>query len=160
MTSLQNQLGLRMMCLIPLMYMMLPDSFKQRAIASNLALSLVGHILRNVSHVMIPSFVFFKCLDNSLFTSVQILYTLIPWSMSLAMSKICVATALMESFFLASTWKGGSEISITPLKSDRSESIRVEKACERVAIWSEYHHHFESNVGLSAFGSQEPEPVP
>ena len=24
----------------------------------------------------------------------------------------------------------------------------------------QYHYHFESNVGLSAFGSQEPEPVP
>ena len=40
MTSLQNQLGSRMMWLIPFMYMMLPDSFKDRAIAFNLALSL------------------------------------------------------------------------------------------------------------------------
>ena len=66
MISLQNQLGSRMMCLILFMYIMVPNSFKDKAIAFNLTLLL--QISVNFSHVMIRSFVIFKCVDNQSFT--------------------------------------------------------------------------------------------
>ena len=80
------------------------------------------------------------------------------------MSKMHSRTSFTgPSFFLASTSKAGSTISMTSLNCVRSEVIEVERALREefhLICPREHHHHFKGSVGLTTFGGKKLEPIP
>ena len=121
-------------------------------------------ILLNSDHVMIRCFVIFEYFDRCSLTCVQMSYTSTPWRICFAMSKMHSRTSFTgPSFFLASTSKAGSTISMTSLNCVRSEVIEVERALREefhLICPREHHHHFKGSVGLTTFGGKKLEPIP